>query len=121
MNVVMLNLLVAIISKSFEKLDEKSQETMYQERAAIISENTYLIPYYERKALCVDKDQYLVVVRDLLEEETNEQLVEQVSTKISELETSLNDFKKEYREAQFEFSEKVTQQLADISLAVIKK
>ncbi len=56
MNVVMLNLLVAIISKSFEDINEKWQETMYQERAAIIAENTYLIPYYERKALCVDKD-----------------------------------------------------------------
>jgi hypothetical protein len=56
MNVVMLNLLVAIISKSFEEINDKWHETMYQERAAIISENTYLIPYYERKALCVDKD-----------------------------------------------------------------
>lgn len=49
MNVVMLNLLVAIISKSFEEINENWQQAMFQERACIISENTYLIPYYRKK------------------------------------------------------------------------
>jgi hypothetical protein len=61
------------------------------------------------------------VVRDLLEEETNEQLVEQVSTKINEIEASLGEFKKEYRDSQFEFSEKVNQQLSDILASVAVK
>jgi hypothetical protein len=43
-NIVMLNLLISIISESFAKINEKSKEANYQERARIISENSYLIP-----------------------------------------------------------------------------
>jgi hypothetical protein len=56
MNVVMLNLLVAIISKSFEEINEKWESAMYQERASIIAENSYLIPWYRKKEHCPDKD-----------------------------------------------------------------
>jgi len=42
----MLNLLISIISESFARLNEKSKEANYQERARIISENGYLIPRY---------------------------------------------------------------------------
>ena len=46
MNVVMLNLMVAIVSKSFDEINDNWVQTMFQERAAIIAENAYLIPYY---------------------------------------------------------------------------
>jgi hypothetical protein len=49
MNVVMLNLLVAIISKSFEEINDMWVSAMYQERASIIAENGYLIPNYRRE------------------------------------------------------------------------
>jgi hypothetical protein len=49
MNVVMLNLLVAIVSKSFEDINDNWESAMYQERASIISENGYLIPWYRKK------------------------------------------------------------------------
>lgn len=49
MNVVMLNLLVAIISKSFEDINDMWESCMYQERASIIAENSYLIPWYRKK------------------------------------------------------------------------
>lgn len=42
--IVMLNLLIAIISKSFEDIHEKSELAAYQEKASIIFENSYLIP-----------------------------------------------------------------------------
>ena len=53
---------------------------MYQERASIISENSYLIPWYRKndKELFPDKDQYLVIVRDLLSEEAEGGAVEAV-------------------------------------------
>jgi hypothetical protein len=78
MNVVMLNLLVAIISKSFEEINEKWESAMYQERASIIAENSYLIPWYRKKEHCPDKDQYLVITRDLLSEENDAGVVEAV-------------------------------------------
>lgn len=78
MNVVMLNILVAIVSKSFEEINDNWQSTMYQERASIIAENGYLIPWYRKVDLCPDKDQYLVVTRDLLSEENDGGVVEAV-------------------------------------------
>ncbi len=41
--IVMLNLLIAIISKSFENINELSELAAYQEKARIIYENSYLI------------------------------------------------------------------------------
>ena len=113
MNVVMLNLLVAIISKSFEEINEQSESAMYRERASIIAENSYLIPWYRKKEHCADKDQYLVITRDLLSEEHDTGAVEAVQNKLNEIETSLNDFKHEYRENQEEFLEKVKTAIAE--------
>jgi hypothetical protein len=104
MNVVMLNLLVAIISKSFEDINESWEQTMYQERATIIAENGYLIPGYRKRRHCPDKDMYLLTARELLEEEGKDELVEQVQNKINEIDTSLTEFKKEYRETQEDFA-----------------
>jgi Ion transport protein len=121
MNVVMLNLMVAIVSKSFENINDAWESAMYQERASIIAENGYLIPWYRKQEHCRDKDQYLVITRDLLSEENEAGgAVEQVQNKINDLEQSLNDFKKEYRETQEEFSEKVTAQLNDIFSSIKK-
>jgi hypothetical protein len=78
MNVVMLNILVAIVSKSFEEINDNWQSTMYQVRASIIAENGYLIPYYRKVDHCVNKDQYLVVTRNLLSEENDGGAVEAV-------------------------------------------
>lgn len=117
MNVVMLNLLVAIISKSFEDINDLWESAMYQERASIIAENSYLIPRYRKQQHCPNNDQYLVITRDLLSEENDGGVVEAVQNKINEIETSLNDFKKEYREIQEEFAEKVTTALAELLAA----
>jgi hypothetical protein len=43
-NIIMLNLLIALISESFQKINSNSMSANYQERARLISENTYLIP-----------------------------------------------------------------------------
>jgi len=42
--IVMLNLLIAIISESFANVNSNAKNAMYQEMAALISENNYLIP-----------------------------------------------------------------------------
>ena len=86
MNVVMLNLLVAIISKSFEDINENWESAMYQERASIISENGYLIPWYRKKDLCKDGNEYLVIARYITDDENDQGAVEMVQNKIIELE-----------------------------------
>ena len=42
--IVMLNLLIAIISESFARVNENAISAGYQEMAAMISENSYLVP-----------------------------------------------------------------------------
>lgn len=41
---MLLNLLIAIISKSFEEINKKSTLAAYQEKARIIFENDFIIP-----------------------------------------------------------------------------
>ena len=48
-NVIMLNLLIAIISETFNTVNENSVQASYQERARIIAENAYLIPKAKKK------------------------------------------------------------------------
>lgn len=42
--IVMLNLLIAIISDSYAKVNDVAEQATYQERASMIAENNYLIP-----------------------------------------------------------------------------
>ncbi len=44
-----MNLLIAIISKSFEKINERAELAAYQEKARIIYENSFLIPDYVKQ------------------------------------------------------------------------
>ena len=67
-NVIMLNLLIAIISESFNDVNENSVQASYQERARIIAENAYLIPKTKKKKFG-GKNQYLVIARDKTEVE----------------------------------------------------
>ena len=122
MNVVMLNLLVAIVSKSFENINDNWESAMYQERASIISENGYLIPWYRKKQHCADGTQYLIVARDIMDDDNDQGGVEMVQNKIIELEGKLQDFHKEYQESQEEFSSNITQKLDEIQAQLgIKK
>lgn len=47
--IIMMNLLIAIISQSFSDISSVSQEASYRERAKIISENLYLVPWCTRE------------------------------------------------------------------------
>lgn len=62
--IVMLNLLIAIISESFAKVNAASELNSLQERARIISENAYLIPTYRKQEIS-DTSKYILVARDL--------------------------------------------------------
>jgi hypothetical protein len=47
--IVMFNLLIAIISETFANVNENAEQAGYQERAALISENLFLVPESARK------------------------------------------------------------------------
>ena len=57
----MLNLLIAIISETFAKVKSNAVNASYQEMAAMISENSYLIPDYIKQSYAV-QNRTLVVI-----------------------------------------------------------
>jgi Polycystin cation channel len=61
--IIMLNLLIAIISESFSNINSVSKEANFRERAKIISENMYLVPYCIRKYRS-EKNSYLLMAID---------------------------------------------------------
>ncbi|CDW86317.1 wd-40 repeat protein [Stylonychia lemnae] len=63
-NVIMLNLLIAIISKTFESVTENSNSAGFQEKAKIIFENQYLIREQRKQEFC-EKDSYIIVGREV--------------------------------------------------------
>jgi uncharacterized membrane protein len=62
--IVMLNLLIAIISETYAKVKENAINASFQEMAAMISENSYLIPDHIKRSYC-QKNRYLVICTDL--------------------------------------------------------
>ena len=111
MNVVCLNLMVAIISKSFEEINENWERTMYQERACIISENGYLIPWSRKQELCLNANKYLVVARELLDEDNDKTVVQEVQNKINEIDGNLKALKTEFRDRIDEMGDKIVTQI----------
>lgn len=55
----MLNMLIAIIGESYNKIMEVQKQANYHERARMISENDFLIPNY-RKRERDDEDNYII-------------------------------------------------------------
>lgn len=62
--IVMLNLLIAIISGSYDRVIDNQAQAAYQEMAALISENYYLIPVKTREEYA-EKNRFLIVATDL--------------------------------------------------------
>ncbi|CDW75557.1 wd-40 repeat protein [Stylonychia lemnae] len=89
-NIVMLNLLISIISESFAKINEKSKEANYQERARIISENGYLIPRYIKNSQD-DFDKYIIVANEVIDTQDEEKNA--LKTQVKALDDKINEFK----------------------------
>lgn len=63
--IIMFNLLIAIISQVFIKVNSVSLQASYQEKAIIIAENSYIIPESEKVKFSTD-DKYLVMAYDIV-------------------------------------------------------
>ena len=67
-NIIMLNLLIALISESFNKINSDKMSANYQERARLISENTYLIPLSRLHEFNDKKESKYIIVAGETEE-----------------------------------------------------
>lgn len=62
--IIMMNLLIAIISESFEKINSVSSQASYREKASMISENSYLITGSRKRAFCPE-NKYMLIATDI--------------------------------------------------------
>lgn len=88
-NIVMLNLLIAIISEAFNKITENAEQAMYQERARIIAENGYLIPI-NKKIEFGGRGEYLAIANEQIEVEDSDQ--QKIFEKLALLNERFNEF-----------------------------
>lgn len=86
--IVMLNLLIAIISETFSHVKENALNASYQEMAAMIAENAYLIPDTVKQSYA-QKNQLIVFVTDL-EEDMEDDKKDEVLLKIDILRKNMN-------------------------------
>jgi len=63
-NIVMLNLLISIITASYEKVVEKQQQTNDFERCDMIADNSDLVPTEDKEKLCKNNE-FLVVAKKI--------------------------------------------------------
>ncbi|CDW83468.1 wd-40 repeat protein [Stylonychia lemnae] len=89
--IVMLNLLIAIISATYERVANNSEKAAYQEMAKLIDENQYLIPAYIKKSYA-PLGQYLILVTN--EEKVVEKSGDPVFHKLNSLEQLTEDLTK---------------------------
>jgi hypothetical protein len=75
-NIIMLNLLIAIISESFSNINSNQANASYQERARLISENAYLISYSTKVQYC-PKNRYIHIAEERKASEGNEMALSQ--------------------------------------------
>eukprot|EP00347_Sterkiella_histriomuscorum_P006211 403353636 len=94
--IIMLNLLIAIISLSFEKINEQAELAAFQEKARIIYENHYLIPGYVKRQLD-DKNKFLGIVSDLtaIKEGNNDSVLQEIQTLKEQVTSFQQDLKSE--------------------------
>jgi hypothetical protein len=68
--IIMLNLLIAIISKSFSIINQQKEQANFQELCDIIAENTYLISDGAQRDFC-PRNRFLLIATDIQKEISN--------------------------------------------------
>jgi hypothetical protein len=86
--IIMLNLLIAIISESFSRINQEKMQASYQEKCDIIAENTYLVPHSRKIKFC-KPNRYLLIATDIQQElesqaKDSQWLLKETARKINE-------------------------------------
>lgn len=69
--IVMLNLLIAIISETFARVNANAISTGYKEMASLIAENHYIVPENVKNSYA-EQNRYLLIVTSLVGEDIEE-------------------------------------------------
>mmetsp|Transcript_19002 Transcript_19002/g.13799 ORF Transcript_19002/g.13799 Transcript_19002/m.13799 type:complete len:251 (+) Transcript_19002:4679-5431(+) len=111
--IVMLNLLIAIISESFAKVNSNAKNATYQEKASLIAENNYLIPD-ERKASYAPKYRHLMVITDLeaVESEFSDPVLQAMCESKVEVMEEITGLKEEFDNAK-DAQQKLTREILE--------
>jgi len=78
--IIMMNLLIAVISESFTRVNDASQQASYREYAALIGENQYLLPQAFIDG--IRTDEYLTYIIKLSEINEEEDVEEKQETQL---------------------------------------
>jgi len=70
-NIVMLNMLIALIGETFHDVTDMRVQAFYQERASMISDNQYLIPLRRKKEM-EDEHNYIITAIETAVEEDDD-------------------------------------------------
>ncbi|CDW76646.1 UNKNOWN [Stylonychia lemnae] len=92
--IVMLNLLIAIISSTFDRVNQNQEQASYQEMASLISENHYLIPKRTRQKYA-EQNVYLLVGYDL---EKMKEFKDPIDQKFQDMRNEIQEIKKTLRD-----------------------
>ena len=113
-NIIMLNLLISLISDTFASINANHVSANYQERARLISENTYLIPSYRLKKLDDQKtSRYIVMAEEIPQ-------VQSIFVEEGQEEDKVKDSKEAIKEANKEMEERFMEELRQIKEMIVK-
>lgn len=104
--IIMMNLLVAIISDSFNKLNSLREQANYQEKCDIIAENTYLIPT-ARKTAFSPSNRYLLIATDKKQE---------LGQQVRDVNFLVKDTHRKLAESNAQMERRLTEQIEAIKL-----
>jgi hypothetical protein len=104
--IIMMNLLVAIISDSFNKLNSMRVQANYQEKCDIIAENTYMVPA-ARKTAASASNCYLLIATDKRQE---------LGQQVRDVNFLVKDTHRKIADAQAQMEKRLVEQIEAIKL-----
>ncbi|CDW75916.1 UNKNOWN [Stylonychia lemnae] len=122
--IVMLNLLIAIISETFETVKENSENASLQEMASMIGENGYLIPQ-KLKENYARNNGYLMIISSVEEQalQNSDEILHRLDKLKKQMENSSENFNNKYKDLSIfqQRQEILLHQLNQTQQAILKR
>eukprot|EP00347_Sterkiella_histriomuscorum_P022795 403337130 len=128
--IVMLNLLIAIISATFERVNDNQEGASYQEKACIIAENDFMIPIHIRESYA-DRNKFLLISQDIEKEnqviDQEEQryinltsMISQNNEKQDKNYVSLSEKQDLMKQTQDDFNQQIIKRMGELKFQILK-